>query len=210
MDKKVYVELVRAIAAALPDQWRYNERAEQQLHSRCSAEIIGERGKVLYFRERWEKKNMVSVSCGWPRLGRSSFDPHHVGALKHDASRLGINFSPSRTPVAIANDIKRRLLTDYVSLFDQCLASKAQRERDLEQIRYQVEQLGRVGKLRPSAHNNHYESEVSLSRYFPQAGACNYRVSIYSGESRIELTSVPMDLAIKIAGLIDAHFEDKE
>ena len=97
-----------------------------------------------------------------------------------------------------------------MSLFDQCLASKAQRERDLEQIRYQVEQLGRVGKLRPSAHNNHYESEVSLSRYFPQSGACNYRVSTYSGESRIELTGVPMDLAIKIAGLIDAHFEDKE
>ena len=207
MDKREFQQLIAAVANELPKDWRFDQRSVAEDIGHARAFIIGPRGMGLHFREMWQSNNRgkVHVSGTWPKLGNQVFDPRAIGSKRWGQEIPGINFSPTRKPKTIANDIVRRFLDTYVEEYTACMLKRDQREHELELIQHQVEQLQRVGKLRASPNNAAHVGEHELSLY-RDGVSTRYRVSTYSGESTIEMRGIPMELAIKLAALIESHY----
>jgi len=201
-NQKIFFDLIKKVADYLPKEWRFSQLVDGG--GEGSPELIGETGKKIYFRLRFDKPMMVSVTGAWPKIFE---DKRYQSVSDYRVLQKGegfptINFNVNRKPEAIATDIKRRFLENYNKLHLLCLEKRSKIMKHRELISHKVASMELVAPvekcLLKHSHDNprlylqYNESDTPSGEIF-----FNHRASI-----NLELAGVSIDTTIKILALI--------
>lgn len=164
-------QLAKAVADWLPPGWRFNGLDSPEWED---AEILGPDRMRLAFRRSWHHKGMITI------YGRDS--------------RQSINCNPSRTPKAIAADIKRRLLDDYAKEYAEWQANRTEQAEKTRQLELIAQCFERLGLVRQSWQSTSYE--ITL-----HGQGCTAKVSDYRTELEIRVSA---DDALRVVGFLNS------
>lgn len=177
-------ELAEAIAAYLPGGWRAGKPVESDWGPSRSATIeYDEGGCIALYYDSYRKH----VSC----CGRY---PH---PLQHGVEEPKIRFSPGRKPQALARDIERRLLAQYLPLYYDSLRRKGEHDAAEEDRDTYLKRYARAcrGEIRGETIHLFHEADDSGERVMGDV-----RVST-DGSARIEVY-VPADMVERICQIL--------
>lgn len=124
------MELLEAIAVILG--WRLDRR-----HEHCFY-LLGPDGAKIWAREDGERLKFQGQKPAWPSGGFYSWEAYRVPSNK--IGRTHITCAKSRGAFAIAKDLERRLIKNYLPMY--CIAKQAV-NAELEKL----EELNQVEKL---------------------------------------------------------------
>jgi hypothetical protein len=176
------LELTQEIATHMPG---WTAKAGQHDNGACLIAPDGS-GVYVYGGERGK----LALSGRWPENGPNSEN-------YYPRERHSINVARNRAPLAIASEIKRRLLPAYLPEYAAQVAKRAQHEALANAAEVFAVELGRVlgAKLHGGApHNDGWSVWL---------GNATFKVSRW-GSIRIEL-SPNNALALKVAALLTEH-----
>ena len=186
---EAYTETTRAIASHLGWEWTLDE---DWLADNCMARLNGPDGAAIHLRSSTyeytpDNGTRLEISGSFPHSKYGSHAPHD--GCPH------ITVSAAKSPHAIANDIRKRFLPRYMPLYHEALERK-QGYEEKEQLQAAVTQqladlmggsVGRDGRLfRPSHLDGYGHIEVQHG-----GDAVNFKLS-----------SIPLDLALRIAAIL--------
>lgn len=118
---KQYTELLTSIAAHLGAPWKFNKLKQGSSWQR---ELIDGQGRTLLFISDPRYPDKFEIA--------GIIDSRFV--FKSNGSRLSIRVSVRRTAKALANDIKRRLLPEYLEVFNNARKRALARKKDVEEF----------------------------------------------------------------------------
>lgn len=124
--------LAQSVAPLLTGEWRYNRLAEERRdYAHGNRAVISDDtkpGRRIVLRPCWRVAHRIEV----------------YGELPSDrSSQTKITVSPKRSARAVASDINRRLLPDFLKEWEQAEAYHEKRTAELERYRHQVDLLKR-------------------------------------------------------------------
>ena len=185
-------ELAEAIAAYLPGGWQAGKPVESDWGPASSATICYEDGPVINLYYDSYRKH-VSCCGRYPQRDGGYCSPSSWGALKHGEPEPKIRFSPTRKPKALARDIERRLLADYLPLYYKCARLQGEHavaEEDREHYLKRYARMSRGDIRGQTVHLYHDEGRVMG----------DVRVST-DGSARVEVY-VPADMVERICQIL--------
>ena len=185
---EAYTETTRAIASHLGWEWTLDE---DWLADNCMARLNGPDGAAIHLRS----STYEYTPDNGTRLEISGSFPHSKYGSHAPCNALSITVSAAKSPMTIANDIRKRFLPFYLPLYAEALERKQNYEEG-EQLQAAVTQqladlmggsVGRDGRVfRPSHLDGYGHIEVQHG-----GGAVNFKLS-----------SIPLDLALRIAAIL--------
>lgn len=199
-----FFELVEKIAQHLPDEWRFNYLIDEK-EKYANPQIIGLKGAAINFRYRCDIKGMVSVTGSWPRIpGDDRYScVRHWGVLKKNESMPTVGFNDSRKPLAIAKDIKRRFLVNYVDYYQRCLVERTKTVKHRENVHYQVELLKKVYPLVENVHR-HNPDRPRLYLTKQKIGELAGELYFNSNETfDTNFSNVPLEKLVKVLAILN-------
>lgn len=183
-------QLARDIAAALGAPWAYKPgRGDELAHY---AEIVHKDGYgVTMFQHTREPLHFAGEFPAGAYLG-------------YQVARPSINCSPDKSPAQLARDITRRLLPDYLPLWEkaaQQVRDREEHERKVLALRAELVPLFPGARVGPE-HSNDVDRTIS----FHLANHNGYgEVKLSSDTVELHLRSIPAALAKSIARAIQAY-----
>ena len=189
-------QLAEDIAAHLPEGWRAGKPVESDWGPSRSATIEHRDGPVVSL--YWDSyRKHVSCSGRYPLRDGNQCSPSSWGALRYDETEPRIRFSPTRKPQALARDIERRLLAQYLPLYRECLRlsgehAAAEEDRDHYLKRYAT---ACGGEIRGETIHVFHEPDDAGNRVMGDV-----RVST-DGSARFEVY-VPADMVERICQIL--------
>lgn len=112
LSEQAFCKLLAAIAAKLGDGWTAEPEKPEGKYYNGRGHLKNKDGQKLHVRaDEWQNHGRLSVSMSLNRAPGQSMPEFHTPKA--------ITVSYSRTPAAIAADIKRRILPDLVKLWQK-------------------------------------------------------------------------------------------
>ena len=178
-------QLAAAVAVWMLPPWRYDARERGEYDD---PRILGPDGLALNFRNSWNHKGMATISG-------------------HDTHGQSINCSMTREPRAIAADIKRRLLADYIKAFELRQQESAERKAIDDELELIIECFERLGMVRNTYQHNRDGLRDSAERF---GSDLSVEVQGYSTHrANVSFTTNP-ETALKVVGFIQSLKEITE
>jgi hypothetical protein len=179
-------ELTQGVAPLLPGQWRYNHLAEKRSDVRHANEAILnddiQPGRQLVFRPCWDSPGRIRIA----------------GSLPQGLSKTHITVSEERTPAAVAGDITRRLLPDYLAEWKDTETRRRERESEMELYRHQVDLLRRFV---PEFHQLYNRTLSGADEFHFQDGS----VQLYSNYKASLQLSLPFEDLVRVLMALYSH-----
>lgn len=192
------------VAAFLPG-WRFNQLRELG----PTAELIGPDGMTLFF---WggREPGKIRISGRFPSWGRwGRADGYRC--LTRLKNHIGVSIN--RAPAAIAADIQRRLMPQYVTYYALAKQEKAETIARMENMRHQAQAMCHVyqgAKVDPAWKPDAYAHQINvLTDYIhldKGGGPSRIKISLTYGVS-MELNNLPAESAIKVLALLQSEKE---
>jgi hypothetical protein len=205
-EQTVY-DVAGAIAQHLPG-WK----AEGCEENRDRAELRHGSGAAVTLHRVWSNKRRIEAHGQYPRGSEGQYrGPMDWGAIRYDAKAPEITFDATRDPKALARDLERRLLPQYLQILMKC------REIKKEYDAYHAKQEARLehfAKLLGSRRirNGTRDSSVHFHHTVPVDGEEDTvwgDVRMEGDTSRIEM-SVPNCIAEKVLKLLAAEMATEQ
>jgi hypothetical protein len=150
--------------------------------------MTGPNGEKIYFGNR-EKVGTLHIYGEYPR------DKRGQDCVPYSANRPSVNVSLSRSPEAIAKDIQRRFLPDYVALLETVRSRVEATNKHYDIVKANVELLAKAAKAK-----NYKPDAEGFSFYDDAKGYGDIQVS--ANTATLKLLSVPIETARKILELL--------
>ncbi len=175
--KEQHVRLVSAIAAEMGDGWSLREDYPEDWPG---AELAGPAGARVHVVRNWRDKSRLVISGSYPQSD-------------YRAKRHEITVSAARDLRAIAAEITRRLLGDYLPELRAVQQYEARKASDAEaRAKVMAEVSGIIGG---QVHDDGYTAEL---RYMPELGYGTVKTSGDASAITLELRSIPRDTAMAV------------
>jgi hypothetical protein len=143
----------------------------------------------------------------WPRddEGTAYTSPRDWGVTGHgEKYPTAVYCDPKRGPSAIARDVSRRLLTDYLPMYEKCLTSREVRRKERHSCKLRAAAIG--AELDPYVYRGKRADNTYRAELHNAPGALYGSFEVGSHDSvRIDLRGVPGDLAVYIAKAIKLY-----
>ena len=160
--RQEFQDKMQAVAVCLGTEWsaKDNYRESTQDHASTGALLIHKKGPELFGRvDDYAASPKIEFMLCWPKDDTdalkypkpeawegSSMTARHWGVTSYDTPPAKANISLSRTPQAIATDLQRRLVDDYLPLYDEAVRKRNERRAASEE---RVKLAERLAKLVP-------------------------------------------------------------
>jgi hypothetical protein len=155
-------------------------------------------GRAFVLNSTWNGAGKLHVSGIYPKDDGRHMGPREWGALRYDEQAPTINVSASRSAQAIAADITRRFLPTYTALYRACVAKQQEQTHYRNNVATTAAQLA---ALIPGAELREHDGAQSTAHWYTTTAGYG-DATAYSDTCNLELHSVPISLALKIAALI--------
>jgi len=200
---KFYAQ-VRLIAIHLGNYWTYDERKEKD--NTHVVYVSSKNGGSLCFYHNTHKKR-ITVSGVFPlNVDGRSTDARYWGLVPNDSDFGSITISVDRNPSVAANDIRRRLVNDYIRLYALAKEKKAKSQGEVEKAHIIMDAVKRVCKTR----NYNYKTdprypELAIDNYKTSGPRGTIKYSCYDGKMDLTIEDLDPDVAIQMLALMQNH-----
>ena len=196
-------ELAQQIADAL-DGWQVSDDQPTS-----NVQLDGPAGAGLYLSEPYWEKGRVVVGARWPHADingqRETFQPYFSSYGSNPTKAPCITCAASRGAEAIAKDIERRFLPQYLPLYEQ------QAERmiaTLESAAYRrdiLDRLNATGFMQGTVHLTVSPPEIVFDKGYLRTGGsyAKFAISTYQGlKVSAEIRDLTLEQTETIIGLL--------
>lgn len=187
-------ELATQIAPHLPGTWQV--KAPNLENTRYTTVTRDDGAAISLYYDSY--RGHVRCSGLYPRRDGAVCGPSDWGALPHGSDAPSIKFSWKRSATALARDIERRLLGQYLPLYAECVRRRGKHEAAEEDRRTYVERYATVtgGRVRGDCVTVYRDTDDGLVM-----GDVHVQPD---GDVRIERLYVPRDKAEQILAILGA------
>lgn len=205
-DKALLHHVAQCVADAMGFEWMYVSPASEIEAGYRFARIDGPDESQIHIASDWpselsedagEFKGKIRITGEYPRSSQA-----HAPFYRNE-QYPAIGVSASRGPRAIAKDIHRRFVKDYLEMYEKCREAKRREEaRDARTLAnaQRIAQAGggQAGELRDSC---------SITIPTGNVGMYGRRFCVHDDQVTIDMGGVPADLAVEIAATIRKYVE---
>lgn len=156
------------------------------------AKIGNDQGHVILICTTWNGPGRLNISGQYPR-GKGN-DCYGRSSIPYGQALPSISVAQTKAAKLIAGDITRRLLPEYVEVFDKATARKSQHDA------YERGQGAVLELIKPYARVN--PEKFTFDTYSSEGGYIN-NGQAYDGHVNMDLRSVPIEKAIAILKLMN-------
>ena len=206
MNELTLQEFTRQVAMAMGFEWTYAPPKNLEDPTKWG-QITGPDGCAIRMNGdgwNWENSDRLRVWGTWPESIRRQdgqrwdFQPYRDNRVQE------ITCAISRGPRAIAGDILRRYVPEYLVQWQEQVEHRDKALREEAEVAAAYEELGEALNVQPSNHGCDGASRVRLP-YSSGDPYGEFKVSAYGGlHVKIEADNLPMETALQIARLLAA------
>jgi hypothetical protein len=191
-------ELARAVAALLNGEHFTVETPEAG--ERHYVRLVAPDGRAFSLNNSWSGRGKLHVSGCYPKDGDKYMGPREWGAIGYNEQAPSINVSAEREPGPIARDISRRFLPEYTRVYQACEAKRAEHVAYLATVNNAAAQLE---ALIPGSEVREHDGQGAV--YFHTSEHGYGELMPYSDTVNMDLRSLPLALALKVAAVLGAR-----
>jgi hypothetical protein len=206
---------IRPILAAIVPHLGTGWRVEIETRGEEGSDYNATRGRIMHDDGRGMYLSLGVTNYGWAPLGKLSIQgvyprdndgkeqfPHLCLSGRWNMENPRMNVSASKAPATIARDIERRFLPDYSPLYAALQAQLDARNATRAGLDETMARMCAAFGRSPSSVRKERDS-LSASLWAPLGKLGNADVESYTpGEVTLRLSSLPLDLAERIARIL--------